>query len=142
MAYATLADIEKLLPRDELIKLTDDESLGQVDSARVDEALTLAQAEVDSYCSTRYLVPVSPVPMILLKLTADMALYTLYSRVADRVPEIRAERYRHAVRQLQGIAKGTISLGAQTEGNDPIAGAESNKSTDTNVFSRSKLGGF
>ena len=142
MAYSTIDDIKKLLPEQELIVLTDDESLGTVDQGRVTEAIEQADAEIDSYCAVRYSVPVSPVPAMLRKLSVDIAVYTLYSRAVQSVPEVRAERYRSAVRQLEGISKGMLTLGVEDTEASEQTGAETNKSTDSSVFKRSGMEGF
>ena len=142
MAYSTIDDIRKLLPEEELLALTDDESLGQVDQGRVDEAIAQADAEVDSYCAVRYSVPVSPVPGLLKKLSVDIAVYALYSRAVQSVPEVRAERYRSAIRQLEGISKGTLTLGVVEAEASEATGAETNKPADTSVFTRKGMEGF
>jgi phage gp36-like protein len=143
MAYCTLDDIKKLIPEEVIVQLTDDEDAGSVDQARVDEAIAQADAEVDSYCGGRYSVPFSAVPEVVKKLSVDIAVYNLYSRTVQEIPEVRRERYRNAIRQLEGISKGLVSLGiGPTPEPASKSGAETNKATDTNVFSREKLEGF
>ena len=144
MPYSTIDDIRASLPEDELLRLTDDEGLGVVDAARVGEAITRAEADIDAYCGGRYRVPVSPVPGLLKKLSVDIAIYDLYTRTVVDVPGARAERYRNAMRQLEGISKGLVSLGAPVA---PLAadldyGAQSNTETEGNVFSRGSMEGY
>ena len=143
MAYSTIDDIRALLPEDELLRLTDDEGLGSVDTARVDAAIARADADIDSYCAARYSVPVSPVPQLLRNISVDLAVYDLYSRTVISMPEARGRRHHDARRHLEGIAKGQATLGTQVPPPGATgSGAETNKPTDTNVFSRDKLGGF
>jgi phage gp36-like protein len=143
MPYCTLDDIKKLIPEEALAQLTDDEGLGSVNPARVDEAIAQADAEINSYCGGRYAVPFSMVPDIVKKLSVDIVLYNLYSRRVEEAPAIRAERYKNAIRQLEGISKGVISLGVDPAPSASADGrAETNKPTDDNVFSREKLEGF
>lgn len=143
MAYSSLDDIKKLLPEETLIQLTDDEGLGLVNQTRVDEAISQADAEIDSYCGGRYKAPLATVPDIVKKLSVDIAVYNLYSRHVEKMPDTRTERYKSAIRHLEGISKGTISLGidpaptASTDGR-----AETNTETDERIFSRDKLEGF
>ena len=143
MAYSTLDDIKKLLPEETIIQLTDDENLGVVNQGRVDEAIAQADAEINSYCASKYTVPFTTVPAIAKKISVDLAIYNLYSRKVDIIPETRAERYKNAIRQLEGISKGTISLGvdpapaATTEG-----GAETNITTSDRIFTKDSMGGF
>jgi phage gp36-like protein len=141
--YSTIDDIKKLLPEEILVQLTDDENLGTVNQARVDEAIAQADAEVDSYCGGLYSVPFSTVPDVAKKLSVDIAVYNLYSRTVMEMPAVRAERYRNAIRQLEAISKGIISLGADPAPSAPNdSTAETNKPKDTNVFTRNNLEGF
>lgn len=143
MSYSTLTDIKKLIPEETLIQLTDDEGLGVVNQTRIDEAIKGADSEIDSYCGGRYKVPLSTVPDIVKKLSIDIAIYNLYSRRVEEIPQTRAERYKNAIRQLEAISKGVVSLGIDPQPSASIDGrAETNKETDENVFSRDKLEGF
>jgi phage gp36-like protein len=143
MAYCALDDLKKLLPEERIIELTDDEDLGTVNQARVDEAISQADAEIDGYLGERYSVPLTAVPAVVKKLSVDMAVYHLYSRRAEEMPETRKDRYRHAVRFLEGVSKGTVSLGADPAPGAPAEShAETNKSEDGNVFSRETLRNF
>ncbi len=141
--YCSLDDIKKMVPEELVVQLTDDEGLGAVNQARVDEAIAQADAEIDSYCGERYSVPFAAAPAVVKKMSVDIAVYNLYSRTVSEMPETRKDRYRNAVRQLEGIAKGTVSLGV-----DPApaphgeGGAETNKAADGNVFTRGRLEGF
>lgn len=143
MSYCTLDDIRKMLPEELIVQLTDDEAAGSLNQARVEEAISQADSEIDSYCGGRYAVPFSAVPDIVKKLSADIAIYNLYSRLVRDMPEVRADRYRSAVRQLEAIACGKLSLGV-----DPAPGAssegraETNTETDKKVFTRDSLKGF
>jgi len=144
--YCSLDDIKKLLPEDILEQLTDDEGLGTINQARVDEAIAGADAEIDGYLGGRYSVPLSAATEIVKKLSVDIAIYNLYSRAvaSGTIPELRSERYRNAIKQLEGVSKGMISIGVDEKpaSSASSGGAESNKPTDTNVFSRRKLEGF
>ncbi len=143
MPYCTLSDIEKLIPQDTIIQLTDDEDTGSVNQARVDEAIAQADSIIDSYCGTRYSVPFSTVPDIVKTLSVDIAIYNLYSRRVEEIPETRDQRYRNAIRQLEGIARGTISIGEDPEpAVHSEGGSESNKTTNDRIFTRDKLEGF
>ena len=143
MPYSTVDDIKKLIPEEVLIQLTDDEDLGVINQTRVDEAIAQADAEIDSYCGSRYSVPFSTVPDIVKKISVDIAIYNLYSRRLEEIPPTRAERYKNAIRQLEGIAKGIISIGEDPEPATPSqGGAETNKTTSDRIFTRDKMEGF
>lgn len=113
MGYCTQADIEGQLDRADLIALTDDNGIGSADAAAVARAIADADAEIDSYCGSRYTVPFSPVPVIVRKFSVDMAIYHLFSRRSVlKIPEERQKRYDNAIRFLRDAAKGLITLGA------------------------------
>lgn len=114
MSYCTLDDLKKVLPEARLVKLTDDEGLGQIDTARVDEAIAQADGEIDTYLGGRYGVPLSSVPPLVKRCSCDIAVYHLYSRRVEELPEARSARYRDAVRTLEKIAAGKITLPATT----------------------------
>ena len=144
MAYCTKTDIEKMLPASDVVDLTDDEGTGAQVAARVSEAITQADAEIDSYCGGRYSVPFVAVPDIIKKCSVDIAIYNLYSRRIETIPATRSERYKNAIRQLEGIAKGTISIGETPE---PTAStgasyAECNKTESDRIFTMAKMRGF
>ncbi len=144
MSYIALDDLRKLVPEDALVQFTDDESLGTVDEARVDEAIESAQAEADGYLGIRYTVPLASPSEAVKAKVADIALYNLYSRTLQEMPEVRRDRYKAAVKWLEGVAKGTVSLGAAEEPSPatPDSGAETNVGSDTQTFTREKLEGF
>lgn len=146
MAYITVTDILGMLPEQEVIELTDDEVLGRINQDRVDAAIEQSDAETNGYLGVRYFVPLgAPVANIVVKASTDIAIYNLYSRRAvDTIPEIRAERYRNAIKTLKDISKGHISLDI-----DPLpdpreleSGSESNTPEDENIFTRDKMEGF
>lgn len=143
MPYSTVDDMKKMLPEDLIVQLTDDEATGSINQARVDEAISQADADIDSYCGERYGVPFTSAPDIIKKLSVDIAIYNLYSRLVRDMPDVRAERYRSSVKQLEAIAKGNISLGADPAPKAHSEGrAETNRQSDENVFTRKKLKGF
>mgnify|MGYP001559306276 FL=1 len=143
MAYSTLTDLKKLIPEITIIQLTDDENIGAVNQSRVDEAIAQADAEIDSYCGGRYAVPFTTVPDIAKKISVDIAIYNLYSRRVESLPETRADRYKNAIRQLEGIAKGLVSIGEQPEPPAPdTGGTQINVTSNDRVFTRETLGNF
>jgi phage gp36-like protein len=143
MAYSTVTDIKKLIPEETLIQLTDDEGAGIVNQGRIDEAIEGADGEIDSYLSAKYTVPLYPVPRVINKLSVDFAIYNLYSRRMETIPETRATRHKDGVRLLEKIAEGKISIGEATE---PTASgsneAQVSTSSEDRIFTRDKLSGF
>ena len=137
--YCTLADLLDRVPESVIIDCTDDEGAGQVNTNRVDQAIGDAGSEIDGYCMARYPLPFDPAPAVIKKLCTDIALYNLMSRRgfdeekgSDRVVQ---DRYRSAVRVLENMAKGIVTLGAPT----PPAVGTVEISGPGRVFSRAKL---
>lgn len=142
MAYIVQDDLLGQLPQAQLVQLTDDIGNGVIDETRVTQAITDAEAEIDGYVATRYAVPIAaPVPALIKKLAIDITVYNLWRR-RQKIPDMIRTAYEDAVKKLEAIAKGTITLGV-----DP-APAESTKSSagetsgPERVFDRDKLGSF
>lgn len=112
--YCTQQDLP--VAQDVLVTLTDDEGTGLVNAERVNAAIQAASDEIDAYARARYSVPFNPVPGIVKKLCADIALYNLISRrgydeqSADRSV---VDRYRAAIRFLENLVRGTVTIGAE-----------------------------
>jgi len=122
--YCTLEDLKKMMDEATLVQLTDDEGHGIVNQERINEAISQADAEINSYCAVKYTVPFAVVTDLVRKLSVDIALYNLYSRRVEEVPALRNDRYKNAIRQLEGISRGTVSLGQDPP---PQAGTQSEK---------------
>jgi len=142
MPYSTLTDLKKLIPETVIIQLTDDENTGSVNQERVDEAIASADAEIDSYCGGRYTVPFTTVPDIVRKISVDIAIYNLYSRKVEEIPETRSDRYKNDIRQLGDIATGKITIG-ETDATVPESGGvQTNTTADDRIFTKDSMSGF
>lgn len=126
MPYCVIDDLIKALPEQQLIRITDDDQTGAYDSGRVQEAIDSASEEVDVYLGGRIALPITgDIPPILSKMAVDIAIYNLYSRVKEQIPETRKERYRNATRFLEKVSEGKISLGLQPPPSPPADGGYS-----------------
>ncbi|MEW6314133.1 MAG: DUF1320 domain-containing protein [Pseudomonadota bacterium] len=108
MSYATQQDLVDRFGEQELIQLTDRNNNFVIDATVVARALADADAEIDGYLAGRYTLPLASVPVVLVRLAADMARYFLYD---DRATEQVKARYDSAVRFLRSVASGDVSLG-------------------------------
>ncbi|TAN40792.1 MAG: DUF1320 domain-containing protein [Nitrospirae bacterium] len=142
MAYCTLDDIKGLLNTEIIMQLTDDENAGAIVESRVIAAIVDADAEIDGYCGVRYTVPFSSVPALIKKLSVDIAIYNLYSRKVDEVPEARKDRYNAAIVKLKDISKGIVRLDATEEKTESSNEVISNKDDDDRIFTSDSMGGF
>jgi phage gp36-like protein len=123
----------------ELIQLTDRDNLGVINEAVLAKAIADAGAEMNGYL-TRYKLPLTHVPENFVRLACDITLYHLYrGRMLDEVER----RYNAAIKYLEQIAAGKITLAADVVGiaqdlsNDDVAFA----ATET-VFSPGLLENF
>jgi len=112
MPYALKADMLEEYSEQELIQLTDRDipTTGAIVDAVLDRALNGASAEIDGYLA-RYAGQVLTLP-ILTRYACDIARYRLYR---DAAPEEVRNRYKDAVRFMEMVASGKISLGVAAE---------------------------
>jgi phage gp36-like protein len=112
MAYSTEEDILEVIPRQNLVDLTDDENQGDYDPARVERAITDADAIIDSFLGGRYRVPlIEPVPVIIRRIAVDLAVYLLYRRRFElEMPPAMRQRYEDAIAELKRLEAGHMIL--------------------------------
>lgn len=141
--YCTLDDLKKAVPEKTLIQLTADSALAVIDTAKTDKAIADASAEIDGYCAARYKVPFTAVPPFIAALAATIAIYNLYCRKAtDKLPEVWSDRYKVAVRTLENISKGVVTLGIDPP---PAAAEQASQAGMVAIdskFSRKNFNGF
>ena len=135
MAYCTQDDILNQISEDDLIQLTDDDDAGEVDTDKVSRAIDDAEALIDSYCGTKYLVPFSTVPDIIRSQAVEIAIYDLFARRMG-APEERKQRYDDAIRFLKDVAGGKASLGVQPPPDPP---GDDNYTGGSQVSVRTKI---
>lgn len=138
MAYSTQDDLLAMISQSELAALSA-ETGDEPDSQVVAEAIARADAEIDAACGLRYTVPFAPVPERVKTLSADLALYHLYSR-RGVVPAVWRQKYEDALAFLQQVAAGLATL-AGSGGEPPAAARQSPDFISGNrVFSRDTQG--
>lgn len=117
MAYCTQEDLLTLLSEEELA-LISAETGDTPDEAIVEDAIAAADALIDGYCEPRYrhLLPFDPVPSLVKALSADIALYHLFSR-RTTMPEVRRLKYEDAVSFLKQVATGRANIPGLSDDN-------------------------
>jgi phage gp36-like protein len=139
MTYAVQADLVERFGELEMVQLTDRQGLGIIDADVLDRALQDADAEINGYIGSRVTLPLTSVPKILVGYACDIARYKLYAD--DPIENVR-NRYKDAIRFLELVGQGKLSLGVTTE-NEPVATAGGVKaSTPCSVFNDSSLAGY
>lgn len=138
MAYSTQDDLLTVIPQAELAALSA-ESGDEPDSLVVAEAIARADAEIDAACGLRYLVPFSPVPERVKSLSADLAVYHLYSR-RGVAPGLWRQKHQDAQAFLKQVAAGQATLAGS--GGEPAAASRETPEMQSadRLFSRETLG--
>ncbi|MCE9679613.1 DUF1320 domain-containing protein [Shewanella sp. AS1] len=140
MPYATAEQMIARFGEQELIALTDrDGTAGGVVMTVLDTAIADASAIIDGYLAGRYALPLAnPLP-VLARLCCDMARYGLYD---DAVSDAVAKRNDDAVRFLEKVAQGSITLGVSSEGAQAVPQDMPEIHSAGSVFARPSSKGF
>lgn len=110
MAYATQQDIVDRIGEPDLLVIADRDADSVVDVDVVARALEDAAAEIDTYVSAKYTLPLPTIPQVLVRLCVDIAVYHLSSDALKSTDE-RRQHYEDAIALLNKISKGVVSLG-------------------------------
>jgi len=113
MAYATLEALIKQYGLDAVLLVADRDQDGDIDADVVEDALTAATSEIDSYVGVKHRLPLPQVPDVLVRVCGDIALYRMSSE-GGQLTEDKRQRYEDAVDYLKRVAAGTASLGLPT----------------------------
>ncbi len=109
MGYCTVQDLIDRFGERELIDAADRDGDGKADEAVVLAACEDAAAEIDARLACRYAVPFARSTRILRALACDIARHELLN---PRPHEEAIRRYEAALKLLESIASGELSLGA------------------------------
>lgn len=139
MAYCTAQDVIDRFGEDELIRLTAQanefgEYGTEINQTQLDRALSDASATIDSYLASRYPLPLTNVLPILNRFSCDIVRYFLHD--VSPLDEV-TNRYKEAIRFLEKVSKGEISLGITTDGERPDTVDGATIESAGSVFSRS-----
>jgi phage gp36-like protein len=138
MTYATVAEMASRYQRRNLDLLTKSRSdNNQPDDAIIVDALGDATALMDSYIVARYTLPLSVAPATLPQVCCVIAWYYLND---IRATEQATQRYKDAIRWLEGVRDGKIPLGTDTTGAAPEGENLVEIVSDPSVFSRKQQG--
>lgn len=107
--------------------------------SRIEARLVDASSVINGYLSARYQVPLLSVPRLVVMIACDLARYALYD---DMAPEMVESRYKLAIKQLEAISAGKISLGIDLAGNRPGVAGGAQVVSSTPVFRRGRSEGF
>ncbi|MBL8396175.1 MAG: DUF1320 domain-containing protein [Candidatus Accumulibacter sp.] len=128
MAYAAITDFEQRHGGDEVVQR--ESMLG---AGAVDRALADAEAEINSYVSGRYVVPLSPVPITITRLACAIARYHV---LGDAATETARRAYEDARAFLRDVQAGRAQLDGANQVSAATGAATVDYVTDERLFSR------
>lgn len=100
--YADFDDLAAEVDRITLVRLTDDDNLGEPDRFVCEQALVKASARIDSKVGMRCSLP----PGALQGWCLDIAAYYLFGRRAESPGDVWRDRYERAEADLDKVAQG------------------------------------
>lgn len=111
--YLSPEELLALMPGKSVAQLTnDDPKAEKADMAKVQEAVRAAEELADGYLRGRYALPLSTVPTLLRDVVRTIARFKLYERRPEsKMPDTVLETYKAAVKTLEQIRSGRITLG-------------------------------
>lgn len=110
MPYIATQSLIDRFGLDELIQITHptDPTAEAVNITRTDDAIADIDALIDAKLQPRYSLPLASVPRVLSNIACDLVRARLYE---DRITDHVADRERAAMKLLDQIADGKVSLG-------------------------------
>lgn len=110
--YVTIMEFVTRVGLPEVIRATDGIGDGRIDRDMLVNALIDAQALVDTYFASRYMVPLLDPPLVVKKFVTDLARAALYPSGA---PDGVAEQAKATTRLLERIQSGAVQLPLTTQ---------------------------
>jgi phage gp36-like protein len=139
VAYTVQTDLDEYLSEKVLIQLTDDDRTQSINSDIVTECIEGAEAEVNGYLATRYTVPFTTAPALVLEICIVFTVLRLYLRrgpVPDSFQLVVDEKRR----TLDKIVDGTIKLPDVDPNTDGYG--DTSFTSNERIFKRSQMSGW
>lgn len=138
MLYCSKQGLIDRFGEDELIQLTDRDSLGVINDDVLNRAIEDASTEMDAYLS-RFNFTADTLPKSLKPLACDIARYRLY----DEAPsEHITNRYNNAIKFLKSVNKGEITIGTNTQDSEVATTDLAQMQSAGTVFNRDNSSSF
>lgn len=139
--YATADDMIVRFGKAEVYALADPEDSGQLDQGVLETAISDASAEIDGYLAGRYRLPFDPTPRHLTRLCCDIARYRMTGDDRQETDPI-VVRYHAAIRYLELVAAGKVTLGPAENGITPSSDNAVQFTQGERVFARRGPGAY
>ena len=141
MFYCTAEDIEIQIGKEPLIQLTNDNcEQDTIDTVVCEEAILYSSTLIDGYLRGRYNLPLNTQFPLLRVVAMDLSIYRLYSRrIMTEIPEVVCDAYKNAIKSLENLQKGIITL--ETQDNQTLQNGEykTNKTELDRLFNKRKM---
>ena len=141
MFYCTAEDIEIQIGKEPLIQLTNDNcEQDTIDTVVCEEAILYSSTLIDGYLRGRYNLPLNTHFPLLRVVGMDLSIYRLYSRrIMTEIPEVVCDAYKNAIKTLENLQKGIITL--ETQDNQTLQNGEykTNKTELDRLFNKRKM---
>jgi phage gp36-like protein len=141
MFYCTAEDIEIQLGKEPLIQLTNDNcEQNTIDTVVCEEAILYSSTLIDGYLRGRYNLPLNTHFPLLRVVAMDLSIYRLYSRrIMTEIPEVVCDAYKNAIKTLENLQKGIITL--ETQDNQTLQNGQyrTNKTELDRLFNKGRL---
>lgn len=137
MVYATLQQFIEAFGQQLTIELTNLENAEatEIDEAVFDRSAARAAGLINGYLAGRYALPLAKIPDVLKSIALDIQRYQMGHNAQEE--DVR-QRYEDALRLLEQLAKGQISLGLPAADTPPALGRPQ-WTTRPRVFSPDRL---
>lgn len=111
MAYSDLEDLKTYMPERQLIQLTDQDDVNEIDEEIVDDAILRADNMIDAYLRGRYPVPITgTVPQEIKDISTRLTAYNLYRKNMQlTLPDPVKDEQKLAMSMLKSIQSGKMS---------------------------------
>jgi phage gp36-like protein len=109
MPYITQADLLQRMTLKQLTQLTDDAGAGSPNEVIVNGVLEEASGAIDGYARTKYTTPLQQSDEVA-SIARDIAVYLLFSRRPQPMPETVRQRYTDRIALLKDISTGKATL--------------------------------
>ena len=138
MLYCSKQGLIDRFSEDELIQLTDRNNMGVINDNVLNRAIEDASTEMDGYLS-RFNYSADTLPKSLKPLACNIARYYLYD---DAPTEHVTTRYNNAIKYLEKLNKGTLTIGKTEQETDVASVDLPEMQSGGTVFSRDKSRDF
>lgn len=133
MAYSTLEDLKTYMPERDLIQLTDQDNVNEIDEEIVDDAIRRADNIIDAYLRGRYPAPITgTIPQEIKDISTKLASYNLYRKNMQlTLPEPVKAEHSDAMSMLKAIQSGKLTPFESTDEPTIIV---TNKTADDKIY--------